>query len=80
MPETGVPSEAQALRKRVEERAYALWESEGKPHGCDLDHWCRAEAEITAAGTVTCCTSSTAETASQAAPPEESRAVERMTP
>jgi hypothetical protein len=24
--------------------AYWIWEDEGRPHGCDLDHWLRAEA------------------------------------
>lgn len=27
-------------------RAYAIWESEGRPHGYDLDHWLRAETEL----------------------------------
>jgi hypothetical protein len=30
----------------VRERAYAIWEEEGRPEGCHLDHWLRAEAEI----------------------------------
>lgn len=30
---------------RIEERAYAIWESEGKPHGREVEHWLRAEAE-----------------------------------
>ena len=29
----------------VAERAYAIWESEGKPDGHDMEHWLRAEAE-----------------------------------
>ena len=33
----------------IRERAYAIWEAEGRPHGKDLDHWHRAEAEINAA-------------------------------
>lgn len=49
MPETGAPCDAEALRKQVEERAYALWESEGRPHGRDLVHWQHAESEIMAA-------------------------------
>ena len=28
---------------RVRERAYLLWEEEGKPDGCTLDHWLRAK-------------------------------------
>nr|HQT80282.1 DUF2934 domain-containing protein [Rhodopila sp.] len=27
---------------RVRERAYLLWESEGKPHGRDVEYWERA--------------------------------------
>ena len=50
MPETGAPCNAEALRKQVEERAYVLWENEGRPHGRDLDHWRQAESEIMAAG------------------------------
>jgi hypothetical protein len=38
----GQPTKEQAIR----ERAYALWEEEGRPDGKDLDHWHRAEAEI----------------------------------
>jgi hypothetical protein len=35
-----------ALRKLIAERAYELWENQGKPHGCDLIHWREAEQEI----------------------------------
>lgn len=34
--------------QRIRERAYAIWEREGRPHGRDLDHRLRAEAEIAA--------------------------------
>jgi hypothetical protein len=30
----------------IRERAYAIWEQEGRPNGKDLDHWLHAEAEI----------------------------------
>jgi hypothetical protein len=30
----------------IARRAYQLWEAEGRPHGCDLQHWLRAEEEI----------------------------------
>jgi hypothetical protein len=33
----------------IRERAYEIWEQEGRPDGKDLDHWLRAEAEIIAA-------------------------------
>ena len=29
----------------VAERAYAIWESSGKPEGRDMEHWFQAEAE-----------------------------------
>lgn len=48
MAKKKAPADADALRKRTEERAYALWEAEGRPHGHHLDHWCQAEAETTA--------------------------------
>ena len=35
-----------ALRKLIAERAYALWENQGKPYGCDMIHWREAEQEI----------------------------------
>lgn len=31
---------------RVRERAYAIWEEEGRPDGEDLRHWSDAEAEL----------------------------------
>lgn len=34
------------LRQVIKERAYAIWEREGRPDGKDPDHWLRAEAEI----------------------------------
>ena len=30
----------------IRERAYAIWEQDGRPEGRGLDHWSRAEAEI----------------------------------
>jgi Protein of unknown function (DUF2934) len=30
----------------IRERAYAIWEEEGRPDGKHLDHWRRAEDEI----------------------------------
>lgn len=39
--------EGHPLREQqIRERAYAIWEEEGRPDGRDLDHWHRAEAEI----------------------------------
>jgi hypothetical protein len=43
--------EGQSLREQaIRERAYAMWEEEGRPGGKDLDHWYRAEAEIDSSG------------------------------
>jgi len=33
-------------RRRIEQRAYALWEAEGQPHGRHDEHWQRAAREI----------------------------------
>jgi Protein of unknown function (DUF2934) len=43
--------EGQSLREQaIRERAYAMWEEEGRPDGKELDHWYRAEAEIDSSG------------------------------
>lgn len=34
---------------QIAERAFEIWEHEGKPHGRDEEHWARAEAELSAA-------------------------------
>lgn len=34
------------LRERVEQRAYALWEADGRPEGRALDYWLQAEQEF----------------------------------
>jgi hypothetical protein len=34
------------LRRGIEERAYALWEADGRPDGRALDYWLQAEQEI----------------------------------
>jgi hypothetical protein len=39
------PEQEQAIRAR----AYAIWEEEGRPDGKDVEHWLRAESEITSA-------------------------------
>jgi hypothetical protein len=35
-----------AREQAIRERAYAIWEEEGRPQGRDVDHWLRAETEI----------------------------------
>ena len=47
--------------RQIEERAYALWEAEGYPHGRHEEHWHRAAREIAA--------EETARTAPKAQPP-----------
>jgi len=47
MARNGAQTGADLRRKRTEECAYALWESEGRVHGRHLDHWLQAEAETT---------------------------------
>jgi hypothetical protein len=37
------------LRAEVEKRAYEIWLNKGGSHGGDLDHWLRAEHELTVA-------------------------------
>jgi hypothetical protein len=34
--------------QRVRERAYRIWEREGRPDGKSVEHWMQAEAEIVA--------------------------------
>jgi len=36
----------QSKRERIEARAYAIWESEGRPPNKDAEHWRRAEQEV----------------------------------
>jgi hypothetical protein len=36
---------ASERKKAIRERAYTIWEQEGRPNGKDLDNWLRAEAE-----------------------------------
>ena len=35
-----------ANEQTIRERAYAIWEEEGRPEARHFDHWLRAEAEI----------------------------------
>lgn len=50
MSQSEGPAPQPAIRERVEKRAYAIWESEGKPHGRDVIHWCQAEQELLSSG------------------------------
>jgi hypothetical protein len=33
------------IESRIRDRAYAIWEAEGRPEGCAVDHWLAAEAK-----------------------------------
>lgn len=35
------------VQEQIRLRAYQLYEQRGSEHGCDLDDWLRAEAEMT---------------------------------
>lgn len=35
---------------RIRQRAYEIWEQEGRPHGDDLKHWMQAFKEIAEGG------------------------------
>ncbi len=37
-----------AVRKKIEQRAYELYELGGCEHGHDVEHWLHAEAEVLA--------------------------------
>jgi hypothetical protein len=41
------PSEE--IEEKIRERAYAIWEQEGRPDGKHLEHWSRAKRMIAAA-------------------------------
>jgi hypothetical protein len=38
--------ETRDLEKEIRERAYAIWENEGRQEGRDLEHWERAKRQI----------------------------------
>jgi hypothetical protein len=33
--------------QHIRERAYAIWEDQGRPHGWHAEHWAMAERELT---------------------------------
>jgi hypothetical protein len=39
-------SSAMSNYDKIAQRAYQLWEKEGRPKGKETEHWLRAEAEI----------------------------------
>jgi hypothetical protein len=42
----GIEMQVANLDGAIRERAYAIWEEEGRPHGRDWEHWYRAMQEI----------------------------------
>jgi hypothetical protein len=42
------PITGRELQRRIEERAFEIWKSEGFPGGRDWAHWVQAETEILA--------------------------------
>jgi hypothetical protein len=42
----------QQHEEQIRERAYALWDSEGRPDGRDQDFWYRAERQLSEQGTL----------------------------
>jgi Protein of unknown function (DUF2934) len=34
------------LKRSIRERAYALWEADGRPEGRELEYWRKAEEEV----------------------------------
>ena len=41
---------SQNVQQLIEQRAYAIWEMEGRPDGRSLAHWLQAEAEAKRSG------------------------------
>ena len=39
-------SKSPDLRDEIAKHAHEIWLNEGAGHGCDLDHWFRAEREL----------------------------------
>ncbi|HUC69055.1 MAG TPA: DUF2934 domain-containing protein [Stellaceae bacterium] len=73
--------------ERIRERAYQIWEREGKPHGRDAEHWQQAVSEVDAevaatagAGVGETRTEEPARPAASPSPTRRSRAVPRREP
>jgi Protein of unknown function (DUF2934) len=73
------------LEERIRERAYQIWEREGKPDGRDAEHWQQAASEIDAevaahAGAGEPPAADPARPAASPTPTRRSRAVPRREP
>lgn len=59
----------------VRERAYYIWEDEGRVHGCATAHWVRAETELHAVAATTAHAPARAATKKAAAKPVDAKPV-----
>ncbi len=41
MPSTGEPT-----NEEIAALAHSIWEQQGRPEGCDVEHWLTAEAQL----------------------------------
>jgi hypothetical protein len=47
-----IPEQVPGAEEKIQIRAYAIWEDEGRPEGRHLEHWRQAVQEIGAAAPV----------------------------
>ena len=66
-----------ADEKAIRERAYHIWEAEGRPHGRDREHWERANREIAAEAKKTTGKTAGATKARPAGKPKSARAARK---
>ncbi len=68
--------------ERIRERAYQIWEREGKPHGREAEHWRQAASEIEAEAEASAgdCEPPASDPVRTVAPTRRSRAVPRREP
>jgi hypothetical protein len=69
--------------RRVRERAYAIWEREGRPQGREAEHWLEAEREIAAETEIADVSGNVDQSRPEVAPaprPRRSRAVPKGEP
>ena len=49
--------EQTSLQDAIRERAYVIWQEQGRPNGRDVQNWLQAETELTATAAVSKTTS-----------------------
>jgi hypothetical protein len=71
----------QNVERRIRDRAYSIWEKEGRPEGQEVEHWLRACQEVAAEeGSPAASEGSSAESAEAEAPkPKRARATKSTT-